>query len=130
MYTNQTFAIMLCSSLNSVKQEKTDWHDGESQEAQLFQKISIKREYYLQPEQMDGIRLHTSPYFNSMGMEDQLDINLLNQNHDAMNGSISWNLESSSVDNSISKTSLQENNEPAKPTKRVRKPKVKLEDEE
>lgn len=116
--------------MNSVKQEKTDWHDGESQEAQLFQKISIKREYYLQPEQMDGIRLHTSPYFNSMGMEDQLDINLLSQNHDAMNGSISWNIESPSVDSSISRTSFQENNEPTKPTKRVRKPKVKLEDEE
>lgn len=121
---------MFYSLMNSVKQEKTDWHDGESQEAQLFQKISIKREYYLQPEQMDGIRLHTSPYFNSMGMEDQLDINLLNQNHDAMNGSISWNIESPSVDSSISRTSFQENNEPTKPTKRVRKPKVKLEDEE
>lgn len=121
---------MLCFSMNSVKQEKYDWHDGESQEAQLFQKISIKREYYLQPEQMDGIRLHTSPYFSPLGVEDQLDINLLNQNHDAINGSISWNLDSQSIDSSISRTSLQENSEPAKPMKRVRKPKVKLEDEE
>lgn len=37
--------------------------DGESQEARLFQNISIKQEYY-QPLQEVGLQLHTSPYFN------------------------------------------------------------------
>lgn len=115
--------------MNSVKQEKYDWQDGESQEAQLFQKISIKREYYLQPEQMDDITLHTSPYFTSVAMGDQLDINILNQNYDAVNGSTSWNVENPCIDN-ISRSSLQENTEPVKPMKRIRKPKVKLEEGE
>ncbi|XP_045104451.1 uncharacterized protein LOC123499975 isoform X2 [Portunus trituberculatus] len=115
--------------LDNIKQEKYDWQDGESQEAQLFQKISIKREYYLQPEQMDDITLHTSPYFTSVTMGDQLGINILNQNYDTANGSTSWNIENPCIDN-VSRTSLQENTEPVKPTKRIRKPKVKLEEGE
>lgn len=50
----------LCSA---IKQENCELHDGASQEARLFQNISVKQEYY-QPHQEVDLQIHASPYFN------------------------------------------------------------------
>lgn len=116
-----------CLLLISLKQEKKDWQDGESQEAQLFEKISVKHEFNLQPNQTD-LALHTSPYFSHIGLGSQFD--LVNQQPSRANGNVEWKLEAGQLlGNVADRGSPQQENAPVrKPKKRGRKQKVKEEE--
>ncbi|KAK3877117.1 hypothetical protein Pcinc_018152 [Petrolisthes cinctipes] len=65
----------------NVKQEYDCWQDGESEEAQLFRKISVKREFYNFPQDQEGsnMDLHKSPYFTHLDLGSHLDIGLISQ---------------------------------------------------
>ncbi|XP_042219652.1 uncharacterized protein LOC121864623 [Homarus americanus] len=117
-------------ALLGVKQEKCDWQDGESQEAQLFQNICIKQEYFPPQQQQVDLHLHTSPYFSHAVIDNPLNIGMYGQEQSLINGAAGWKLEGQSLESVDRGSPQQENAEVPKPRKRGRKPKIKLEEDE
>ncbi|XP_071525190.1 uncharacterized protein [Panulirus ornatus] len=117
-------------TLLGIKQEKKfDWQDGESQEAQLFQNISVKQEYYPQHEEVD-LHVHSSPYFSHADMDSHQNVDMLSQEHSVIIGSSNWKVEAHPLDAIDKNLFQQENIEVPKLKKRGWKSKIKVEEDE
>ncbi|KAK7076156.1 hypothetical protein SK128_023560 [Halocaridina rubra] len=112
-------------SVENIKQEVEDHpEDGESQEAKLFQGISVKQEIFIhQSDTVVDIPIHRSPYFeqqNELETQNPLDIKFVTRDHEVLNGHNGWNVQDSTEEEneeSVLEKSVVEAADTPKPSK-------------